>query len=181
MQCLQTQMAGQREKRVRRNKVYLPGLLEAAEARTEGLEEEEMINMTRGECKYCGQFIELELEHNPDTTADSKAIMLCDCQDARRIQQNYKDEIAQIKRREDTLKSSKDAINSMFGDSTSEEHAAMPEVTVDFLIKASAMIYDGLIGGLNVNLPHGAKAKITKKKGGLKIERQNTDGEAIEI
>lgn len=139
-----------------------------------------MINVTKGECKYCGQFIELELEHNPDTTADTKAIMLCDCQDARRIQQNYKDEIAQIKRREDTLKSSKDAINSMFGDST-EEHAAMPEVTVDFLIKASAMIYDGLIGGLNVNLPHGAKAKITKKKGGLKIERQNTDGEAIEI
>lgn len=139
-----------------------------------------MIEMTRGECLHCGQFVELELEHKPDMTADAKAVMFCDCPDARKVQQIYKDEVAQIKRREDTLKSSKDAINTMFGKSN-DEHAAMPEVTVDFLIKASAMIYDGLIGGLNINLPHGAKAKITKKKGGLKIERQNTDGEAIEI
>lgn len=141
-----------------------------------------MLETTRGACKYCGQWIELELEHNPETTAASKAAMLCNCPEAKKMQQAYKDEIAEILRREDTLKGSKDAINKMFGNKSDDEHAAMPEATVDFLVKASAMIYDGLIGGLNINLPHGAKAKITKKaKGGLKIERQNADSEAIEI
>ena len=140
-----------------------------------------MLETTRGACKYCGQYIELELEHNPGTKADAKAVMLCDCEEAKKVQRNFQDEFAKIVKREETLRSSKEAINKMFGSPDDEDHAAMPEVTVDFLIKASAMIYDGMIGGLNINLPHGAKAKITRKKDGLKIERQNTDGEAVEI
>lgn len=140
-----------------------------------------MIETTRGVCKHCGQYIELELEHNPQKTANDKASMLCDCAEAKKAQQIFQDELARIVKREDTLRSSKDAINKMFGSPDDEDHAAMPEATVDFLIKASAMIYDGMIGGLNINLPHGAKAKITRKKDGLKIERQNTDGEAVEI
>ena len=140
-----------------------------------------MIGTTIGACKHCGQLVELELEHVPGKTADDKAVMLCNCEEARNVQQVYKDELAQILRREETLKNSKEAIYKMFGSDDDEEHKAMPEATVDFLIKASAMVYDGLIGRLNINLSRGAKAKISKKKDGLKIERQNTDGEAVEI
>lgn len=140
-----------------------------------------MLETTRGACKYCGQYIELELEHNPETTADAKAVMLCDCEEAKKVQRHFQDELAKIVKREETLRSSKEAINKMFGSPEDEDHAAMPKATVDLLIKASAMIYDGMINGLNINLPHGAKAKITRKKDGLKIERQNTDGEAVEI
>jgi hypothetical protein len=140
-----------------------------------------MIETTRGVCQHCGQFVELELEHNPEKTANEKASLLCDCAEAKKAQQVHQDRLARIMKREDTLKSSKEAINKMFGSPEDEDHAAMPEATVDFLIKASAMIYDGMIGGLNINLPHGAKAKITRKKDGLKIERQNVDGEAVEI
>jgi hypothetical protein len=140
-----------------------------------------MLETMRGECQCCGQIVELELEHNPEITASKKATMLCDCAEAKKLQKNYQDEIAVILKREDTLRSSKEAIQKMFGNPDDEEHAAMPVATVDFLIKASAMIYDGMIGGLSINLPHGSKAKVSKKNGGLKIERQNTDGEAVEI
>lgn len=140
-----------------------------------------MLETMRGACQCCGQWVELELEHNPSMTADSKATMLCDCSDAKKLQKDHEHEIAVIQRREETLKSSKDAIRIMFGKSENEEHAAMPEATQDFLILASAMVYDGLIGNLNLNLSQGAKAKIGRKKDGLKIERQNTDGKSIEI
>lgn len=140
-----------------------------------------MLETMRGACTCCGQWVELELEHNPSTTADTKATMLCDCSESKTIQKNFKDEITAILRRENTLKNSKEAIQKIFGSPEDEDHAAMPEATVDFLIKASAMVYDSMIGGLSISLPHGTKAKITRKKEGLKIERQNTDGEAIEI
>lgn len=140
-----------------------------------------MINTFRGECQCCGQMIELELEHNPELTASRKATLLCGCPEAKRVQKDYQDEVATILRREETLKSSKDAIQKIFGESEEDDHAAMPESIVDFLIKSAALVYDSMIGNLSISLPHGTKAKIARKKDGLKIERQNTDGEAIEI
>lgn len=140
-----------------------------------------MINTTRGQCTCCGQIIELELEHNPSATADAKATMLCTCSEARTIQKSYQDEVSAIQRREEVLKNAKEYIGKMFGTDEENEHVAFPDTTVELLIKHAAMVYDGLLGNVSLNLPYGVKAKIAKKKGGLKIERQNTDGEAIEI
>lgn len=140
-----------------------------------------MLETMRGECQCCGQIIELELEHNPEATANRKATLLCECPEAKKVQKDYRDEIATILRREVTLKNSKDAIQKIFGESEEDDHVAMPESIIDFLIKSSALVYDSMIGNLSIGLPHGTKAKIARKKDGLKIERQNTDGEAIEI
>lgn len=140
-----------------------------------------MLETFRGECQCCGQIIELELEHNPDLTASRKATMLCQCPEAKAVQRDYQDEVQFILRREKTLKESKEAIHKIFGKSEEEDHVAMPESIVDFLINASALVYDNLTGSLNISLPNGTKAKIARKKDGLKIERQNTDAEAIEI
>lgn len=140
-----------------------------------------MLETMRGECQCCGQMIELELEHNPELTASRKATLLCQCPEAKAVQRDYQVEVSIVLRREKTLKESKEAIHKIFGESEEDDHVAMPESIVDFLIKSAALVYDSMIGNLSISLPHGTKAKIARKKDGLKIERQNTDGEAIEI
>ena len=140
-----------------------------------------MLETMRGECQCCGQMIELELEHNPELTASRKATLLCQCQEAKAVQRDYQVEVSIVLRREKTLKESKEAIHKIFGESEEDDHVAMSESIVDFLIKSAALVYDSMIGNLSISLPHGTKAKIARKKDGLKIERQNTDGEAIEI
>lgn len=130
-------------------------------------------------CKFCGQFVNLEFELQK-YRAEERAMLMCDCPEAKSHQKSYEDRASAALRREDILRRSAKVIDKKFGDEIpegdedTEELHAMPLVVVNYLKETCILVYDKQIGSVTLSLPYGCKAKVSRNsKDGLTIERKD--------
>lgn len=132
-------------------------------------------------CKFCGQFVGLGFEID-DRHSEERAILLCDCPEAREYQKVKENERKAVLRREETLEKAKIEINKLFGPNEDDEQLGMSEKVIATLDHLSILIYDQTIGKTSMDLPGRVKAIITlNAKGNLSIERQDKASQKIEI
>lgn len=140
-------------------------------------------------CGYCGQFVNLEFETTLQK-AEERARLVCSCPESIAHQKAYKEKVDAARRRETSLKKATELIDKKFGKLMQEEAEEageerkhpMPEVVVDTLKEVCILVYDRLIKTVTLDLPYGAKGKVTmNSKGALIIERKDTVASRDEI
>ena len=101
-------------------------------------------------CKFCGQMLMGDVE--------------CDCKEAQ-----------QERRVQDLIQRSQKAVVEIFGEgSKKQECVPIPQECIEFIYLAIEQIAYSKIYSLTLTLPNGTKAKLTRSKGDIKIERSET-------
>lgn len=137
-------------------------------------------------CTFCGQMVNLEFETSIQK-AEERARLVCNCPESIAHQKDYKEKVDAVRRREASLKKATELIDKKFGKLMQEEDEdemkhPLPEVVIETLKEVCILVYDKLIKTVSLDLPFGAKAKVTmNSKGVLIIERKDTVASRDEI
>lgn len=101
-------------------------------------------------CEFCGQIILTDVE--------------CECKEAK-----------QARRIADQIDRAKSAAGEIFGTGSEKQgYTPVPQESMDFIYFAIEQIANAKIYAVSLTLPSGTKAKLTRSKGDIKIERSET-------
>lgn len=130
------------------------------------------MSYTYGTCRYCGQVVSLEREHETEDAANIAAAEECSCYDARA-------ERAVIKQ----IAAAHDRIRKIFGEEAEElgfQPIAAPE-PLALLNDIAALVARGFITSAVINVRGRCKAKISlTSKEKIKVERSETRSYQLE-
>lgn len=106
--------------------------------------------MSNNICEFCGQVLMADVE--------------CECKETK-----------QARRIEDQIERAKEAAVEIFGEASKEEgYTPISEECMEIIYSAIEQIANAKIYAVTFTLPSGAKAKLTRSKGDIKIERSET-------
>ena len=106
--------------------------------------------MENNVCKFCGQVLMADVE--------------CECKEAK-----------QDRRIQDLIQRSREAVVEIFGEGSKKQgYIPISQECIEFIYLAIEQIAYAKIYAMSVTLPSGAKAKLTRSKGDIKIERSET-------
>ncbi len=106
--------------------------------------------MSNNVCEFCGQVLMADVE--------------CECKEAK-----------QARRILDQIERAKEAADEIFGENSKKEnYTPISEECMDIIYSAIEQIAHAKIYAVTFTLPNGAKAKLTRSKGDIKIERSET-------
>ena len=106
--------------------------------------------MSNNVCEFCGQVLLADVE--------------CECKEAK-----------QARRILDLIDRAKSAAFEIFGAGSEKQgYTPVPQESIDFIYFAIEQIAYSKIYSLTLTLPNGTKAKLTRSKGDIKIERSET-------